>query len=291
MVHENPFYSVKDICELCNVTRKQLRYYEERGLITPVFRNSDNNYRLYTSQHVTQLFIIREYSLLGYSLSDIQFLLNSNIREAREFFSDWIEKSRRELERHFFEFSRRLYKYRQITNAFYYLDVCDGQHSDVQETDLPATLAVCSNGYGTPFEELETNQLFTSKLYILADRHSLTFTGPLTFHFHQLIDTKAGSLVKKGGEIDVWFPVANLCHPVPEVRMTPAFHCISAIHIGPYDQSLERTYEFLIDHAKKHDILLSGDSIEEYLLGTELTRNAQSFVTRISLPIQASGTA
>lgn len=48
-------YNTNEICQLCDVSRKQLRYYEERGMLSAVPRYKDNNYRYYTHQHICEI--------------------------------------------------------------------------------------------------------------------------------------------------------------------------------------------------------------------------------------------
>ena len=96
MPDSKQFFSPKEVSELCNLSRKQLRYYEKQGLITPVSRNENNNYRFYTQQHITQLFMIREYMLLGYTLQEIQEILDNNdLQHIRTFFSNWMDRSQK----------------------------------------------------------------------------------------------------------------------------------------------------------------------------------------------------
>ena len=48
-------FSTNEICELCQVSRKQLRYYEEKGLLSQVPRHSGNNYRYFTHEHIYEI--------------------------------------------------------------------------------------------------------------------------------------------------------------------------------------------------------------------------------------------
>ena len=48
-------FSTNEICALCQVSRKQLRYYEEKGLLSQVPRHSGNNYRYYTHEHIYEI--------------------------------------------------------------------------------------------------------------------------------------------------------------------------------------------------------------------------------------------
>jgi len=43
-------YTVGEMANLCNVTAKQLRYYDQQGLLKPAYRDRQNGYRYYVSE-------------------------------------------------------------------------------------------------------------------------------------------------------------------------------------------------------------------------------------------------
>jgi len=64
-------YSTNEICKLCNVSRKQLCYYEEHGLLSSVLRR-ENNYRNYGENSVVEILTIKELRRLGFSIDEIR---------------------------------------------------------------------------------------------------------------------------------------------------------------------------------------------------------------------------
>lgn len=67
-------YSTNEICKLCDISRKQLRYYEERGMLAGVLRNENNNYRFYTIEHIKQIIAAKELKNIRLSLDEIREL-------------------------------------------------------------------------------------------------------------------------------------------------------------------------------------------------------------------------
>lgn len=63
---------IKDVEKLVGITKANIRYYEEEGLITP--DRSENNYREYTKENIRQLQRIKTLRLLGISIADIRRL-------------------------------------------------------------------------------------------------------------------------------------------------------------------------------------------------------------------------
>jgi len=74
----NTFKSPLTTCSLCkaaNVTRGQLRLYEEEGLITPESR-TEAGYRQYGSDTIDRLKAIMHLKELGFTLAEIALLLS-----------------------------------------------------------------------------------------------------------------------------------------------------------------------------------------------------------------------
>lgn len=71
---------IKDVCQLCHVTKKALDYYEDKGLISPNIM--DNGYRQYSEKDIK---IIKEICVLrncGISVSDIKEVLLEKNKKA-----------------------------------------------------------------------------------------------------------------------------------------------------------------------------------------------------------------
>lgn len=65
--------TIKDVEKLVGITKANIRYYENEGLISPK-RNDTNNYRDYSEQDVEQLERIKVLRVLGVPISDIREL-------------------------------------------------------------------------------------------------------------------------------------------------------------------------------------------------------------------------
>ena len=47
-------YTIGQMAKLCNVSTKQLRFYDERGLVTPAYRDEINGYRYYERRQIEE---------------------------------------------------------------------------------------------------------------------------------------------------------------------------------------------------------------------------------------------
>lgn len=95
-------YSIGEVAEMCSVSIKTLRYYDQIGLVIPEFRNEESKYRYYSKQQMIKLFIIRQLRKLGFSVKEIKELLeNLNVEEMEEAINnrlDAIDAEMKELE-------------------------------------------------------------------------------------------------------------------------------------------------------------------------------------------------
>lgn len=70
-------YTIKQLADLANVSRRTLRYYDQIGLLQPT-AVGDNNYRYYDQDKVLRLQQIRFYQELDFSLEQIRKILDKS---------------------------------------------------------------------------------------------------------------------------------------------------------------------------------------------------------------------
>lgn len=70
-------YSVGQVCDRMNVTRKTLFYYDKIGLLEPTEREGAQKFKLYDSLQVQRLGQILNYRNAGLSISEIRMLLDN----------------------------------------------------------------------------------------------------------------------------------------------------------------------------------------------------------------------
>lgn len=65
---------IQQVAEKTGLTSKTIRFYEQKGLITPPHR-AENGYRDYREQHINELQMIRRARLVGFTLEESADLL------------------------------------------------------------------------------------------------------------------------------------------------------------------------------------------------------------------------
>lgn len=67
--------NISDVAKKTGLTSKAIRFYEEKGLVTPPMR-SENGYRTYTQQHLNELTLLRQARQVGFNLEECGELVN-----------------------------------------------------------------------------------------------------------------------------------------------------------------------------------------------------------------------
>lgn len=67
--------NISEVAKKTGLTSKAIRFYEEKGLMTPPGR-SDNGYRHYSQQHLTELTLLRQARQVGFNLEECKELVH-----------------------------------------------------------------------------------------------------------------------------------------------------------------------------------------------------------------------
>lgn len=88
---------IKQVEELVGITSKNIRFYEEQGLLTPV--RAENGYREYQQQNIETLKKIKLLRKLGISVEEIRSVLHgkNSLEECLEKHQAFLEKERENL--------------------------------------------------------------------------------------------------------------------------------------------------------------------------------------------------
>ena len=66
--------NISDVAKKTGLTSKAIRFYEEKGLVTPPLR-SENGYRSYNQQHLDELTLLRQARQVGFNLEECRELI------------------------------------------------------------------------------------------------------------------------------------------------------------------------------------------------------------------------
>ncbi|MBE5250999.1 Cu(I)-responsive transcriptional regulator [Mixta mediterraneensis] len=66
--------NISDVAKTTGLTSKAIRFYEEKGIVTPPLR-SENGYRSYNPHHVEELNLLRQARQVGFTLDECRELV------------------------------------------------------------------------------------------------------------------------------------------------------------------------------------------------------------------------
>lgn len=66
--------NISDVAKKTGLTSKAIRFYEEKGVVTPPLR-SENGYRSYNGHHLEELNLLRQARQVGFTLDECRELV------------------------------------------------------------------------------------------------------------------------------------------------------------------------------------------------------------------------
>ena len=78
VAESNHHYTVGELCELFQITRKTLFYYDRAGLLRPTGRVGVQNFKVYDTEAVQRLKTILDYRKAGLTVQEIRLLLSED---------------------------------------------------------------------------------------------------------------------------------------------------------------------------------------------------------------------
>ncbi len=100
--------NISDVAKKPGLTSKAIRFYEEKGLVTPPLR-SENGYRSYAAHHLDELTLLRQARQVGFTLEEcgeLVTLFNDPARHSADVKARTLEKAA-EIERRILKSCRR----------------------------------------------------------------------------------------------------------------------------------------------------------------------------------------
>ena len=116
--------NISDIAQRTGLTAKTIRFYEEKGIISPPDR-AENGYRQYHQLHVDELHLIRRSRLVGFTLDESRELLAFS-RDPHRRSADVKQKAEQKL----VEIDEKIHELQQMKQTLEALTVqCPGDES------------------------------------------------------------------------------------------------------------------------------------------------------------------
>ncbi|MCR4601328.1 MAG: MerR family transcriptional regulator [Clostridia bacterium] len=279
-MEQKQLYSSGQASEICDVTRRALRLYEAKGLITPD-HISKGGYRYFTMETLRRVQVIRYFLEEGFSLETAGRLLSTNeLDDYEEIFRAQIDDTRKKLE---------YYRNRLDSLKGWYGLLCEGRQvrmlgpDNISLKHIPTRNYMCLEGTldaDDPFGEakLETLHYTMAK----SDGHSLIDVGGAYTLFSEDMRNRIEGITSDVTLIQECYPGTSSSK---NLRTIDGFMAVSAYHLGPLSQ-IAATYRRALDWARAHRLSLLGSSYERYVIDIYTSDDQEDYVTEILLPVE-----
>jgi effector-binding domain-containing protein len=282
---DSKLYSIGQFAKMCDVTIKQLRYLEDKGVLLPQTYNVENNYRYYSKSQMEVLIYLKTLRDMGVPFKEIDKVIHNPDLETS------IGVLMNHLEYLDDQMKNLMYTYRQCTALMTQIIKqqdnlirmsCNKEinSSEVSILEVPAHKVVYTR-YGT---KINASDLFFDRLIELkkiCQSHNIVPHESMHAIFHDGYMKQFDGI---WGDLEIFFPINSPVEQGDHIKEMPEIKGISCIHKGHYE-NIRVSYEVLEKWAEENNIALSKKSIEIYLLGPDTTIFPEQYLTRIIIPL------
>ena len=278
-------YTIGQMAELCNVSTRILRYYDQNGIVVPAYRDKETNYRYYTESQIELILLLQELRNLSFPVKTISKLFIDRDLTA---FQTELEHHRRELQEQISELQAKHDLTLDILLRVVQGRITIGNTRSSQDQKFQVVhfhqRPIVFTRY---ISYLNVKKLFLSRRaelmkIVTENRYKTIGSNMAIFHsgYLQQFSDQPGD---ECGDLEVFMEVKN-GDSGNNCRVIEGFDAVSGVFIGPY-KNMEPFYRELEQYAEENNLTLSGISVEEYLVGATMTDDPNSYVTKIYLPI------
>lgn len=279
-------YSIGAMSKMCHVSVKTLRYYDSIGLLPAHRKNAATNYRYYTNEQIIRLFFIQNMKTLGFSLDEIKEIESSNARlSITQNIEDKLSRIQENIDqlenqRDFLaSFSERIKSYHSLLER---PEPEDQKPLFMSLETIPMTQVAFLRQQKRNYVNCEINIEARRDLLALIRNAKIVPSGPFTATYHN-------------APLEQFF--SNVCDyeiSVPFVGRSDDSFCkqiesylaLTSIYVGQYQNIIHAHIEML-RWTKEHHYEISGDISETFLITPIDTGNAETFVTKVIVPVRS----
>lgn len=269
--------SIGEFSNICKVSTKTLRYYDEIGLLKPSEINPENGYRYYAIEQLERMLFINRLKSYSFSLDEIKEFMKSDEKKDDSLYEAFTRK-KKQLEDELQNYNQLLSQLEEDITAIEqgksvmsYMDDIDVQLVDVPAMNL---LYIRKNVMAEdfPMEYAKNYEKLFKRIAI--DR--LKMTGAPMVLFHSSEYTPSG--------LDTEFAI-----PVEEyVTGTRDFSpglCLKTVVRGQYTE-LSSIYTRQVEWAEKEGYKCTNALFEVYITDPSQVERASDNITEVYYPVK-----
>ena len=298
MMSEKNLYSIGEISEITDTSGKTLRYYDKIGLLKPEYKNPETLYRYYTKDQIFSVFLIKKLQTLGFSLKEIQTLMDVDSPHAyAEEVSEKMKTLRKkidDLERIYTEGILFIDKLEMKQERMQYFSMKDQgepvpsmedqlRSREIRVETIPEMSVLYTKARMTDYNNVEISVNRWFELFNLAEKKSLPIAGSIILAYHT--ENPMEQFFKSTCELECMLPVKTASPDVPGTKIFGGFNAATALHVGDYE-TISTTHLKLLKWVESHGLTLGGKICEEYLISPVDLNTRCGYVTKVIAPLK-----
>ena len=230
-------FSIKEMTEICGISRASLLRLEEDGFLTPYRVNPETGYRYYDLQNVAAVGQYQRMQTIGLSRKEIADLYYERVDSAA-FLAELRQKLAR-LQRFVAEYEARHDKTKDLSASY---------------VTLPEVTCYCTVVDGTSYKDVAVKAYLAHEKCV-AEGYKMRGSEPLMAVYDGA--GTCGELLASPYKGTLCIPVANDPAGDPNLRRFPSTEALSIIGFGSYD-IIGELCKRLFEDIEKRDLTPSG---------------------------------
>ncbi|MGP1570021.1 MAG: MerR family transcriptional regulator [Eubacteriales bacterium] len=268
-------YSIGEVSEICDISKKALRFYDKIGIISPTYISEKNGYRYYDDDILFFVPIIKYFKQMGFKLEEMkEFLDSDSYAVCEKGFREKIEELKLKEEE---------IRVSHTSVRDWYNLIIEAESVLINKTDevsvkfmQPLTTCYLEQDFRYDYRETIINIPWTNYLKSI----DTEITGAVVVQYLNAKDKMEGKPVKSRILQKNIRPLTNV--PVMTIWGAMAATCY---HIGGH-QDISNTYAKIYDWAERHGYECSEESVERYVIDYWTIRKTADFVTEVSINVK-----
>ncbi|MFD1778485.1 MerR family transcriptional regulator [Fredinandcohnia salidurans] len=265
------YLTTGEFAKLCKVNKQTLFYYDQIGLLSPVYKN-EKGYRFYSINQMELFYVIDLLKDLDMSLHDIQQYTQNKSPES---------------------FLRLMYQKKEEI-------VKKRQEIEMKEKLIEAKIALMEDATQINFDQITLEHLPEATLYLSRNIENISdeeFVEVISEFIDELNESQLdtgypiGGITKREQVLKGEFSKYSYLYmeqPNPKEGY-PYFQAVKGdfligYHIGD-DKTIHKTYKRLLSEMERLNLTLGNHVFEEYVYDTVVTNQKEEYVTKIMVQV------
>ncbi|GAA0742921.1 MerR family transcriptional regulator [Clostridium oceanicum] len=271
---EDNLYSIGKVEEICKITKKALRYYDKKDILSPDKVANESGYRYYSKKTLLSVPMIKYYKQSGFKLEEMRAFLKGT---TYDFFHKSFTRKIDELKALEREINLKIRSVKDWDDLIVEAQmVIENNVSDVAIKYIDnRTLTFLCQDFKYDYMDSIINIGFTN--YI--DSINNAITGPVIICFPSFKDKMNG----KCNKMKIMQETILKCKEELSIEFG-GWMAAACYHIGSHE-TINETYKKIKKWTEEHGYICSEESYERYVTDYWTTKNEDKFVTEILIRI------